>query len=64
MVLVRGVDVVVLSGVDGRCWWVAMRVVSTLLVPGEERGDGCSGGERDEDYSCENSLLRSVYQWS
>ena len=29
-----------------------------------ERGDGCSGGELDEDYSCENSLLRSVYRWS
>ena len=38
--------------------------VSRLLVPGEENGDGCSGGERDEDYGCDNSLLRSIYRWS
>ena len=39
-----------------------LRWVSTLLQAGDEREDGCSGGERDEGYSCENSMSRSVCQ--
>ena len=39
-----------------------LRWVSALLQPGEERDDGCSDGEHDEDYSCGDSLPRSACQ--
>ena len=39
-----------------------LRWASALLQPGEERDDGCSDGEHDEDYSCGDSLPRSACQ--